>query len=83
MAFVPRSGNQFHRYRFRLRFVKRKTEADPPNTSWRQQNFTENLFPALSLHRGPLPFLEGNRDFLRFRTHARDQTPSYQHIWNP
>jgi hypothetical protein len=47
MAFVPRSGNQFHCYRFRLRFVKRKQEADPPDTSWQQQNIIENLFPAL------------------------------------
>jgi hypothetical protein len=53
MAFIPRSSNQFHCYRFRLRFVKRKQEADPPNTSGQQQNITENLFPALRLHRAP------------------------------
>jgi len=51
MAFIPRSSNQFHCYRFRLRFVKRKQEADPPNTSGQQQNIIENLFPALRLHR--------------------------------
>jgi len=84
MAFIPRSSNQFHCYRFRLRFVKRKREADPPNTSWQQQNTTQNLFSAVRLHRGLLPSLEGNRDFLRLRTHARDQlNPSYQHVWNP
>jgi hypothetical protein len=71
MAFVPRSSNQFHCYRFRLRFVKRKQEADLPNTSWQPQNISQNLFPAVCLHRG----------FLRLRTHARDQLiPSYQHI---
>ncbi|PYL91944.1 MAG: hypothetical protein DMF16_01100 [Verrucomicrobia bacterium] len=26
-AFIPRSSNQFHCYRFRLRFVKRKTRS--------------------------------------------------------
>jgi hypothetical protein len=34
MAFIPRSSNQFHCYRSRLRFVKRKQEADPPNRKW-------------------------------------------------
>jgi hypothetical protein len=54
MTFIPRSSNQFHCYRFRLRFVKRKQEADPPDTSWQQQNIIENLFPALRLLREPL-----------------------------
>jgi len=54
MAFIPRSSNQFHCYRFGPRFVKRKQEADPPNTSGQQQNITENLFPALRRHREPL-----------------------------
>jgi hypothetical protein len=31
-------------------------------------------FPHSALRRGLLPFLEGNRDFWRFRTYARDQT---------
>jgi hypothetical protein len=76
MAFVPRSSNQFHCYRFRVRFVKRKQGGDPPNTSLQQQNITQNLFSAVRLHRGLLPSLEGNRDFLRLRTHARDETDS-------
>jgi hypothetical protein len=84
MAFVPRSSNQFHCYRFRLRFVKRKQEADPPNTSWHRQNNFQNLFPAVRLHRGLLPSLEGNRDFYDFAlTPAIRLIASYQHIWNP
>jgi len=34
MAFIPRSRNQFHCYRSRLRFVKRKQEADRPDRKW-------------------------------------------------
>jgi hypothetical protein len=72
MAFIPRSSNQFHCYRFRLRFVKREQEADPPNTSGQQQNITENLFPALRLRRA--------RNGKSARTKSPGATPNPYHL---
>ena len=85
MAFIPRSSNQFHCYRSGLRFVKRKQEADPPNTSWQQQNISQNLVscrpPASPAFRHLKKGIEIFCDFAL--TPAIRLIPSYQHIWNP
>src|SRR5437667_9821703 len=73
MAFIPRSSNQFHCYRFRLRFVKRKRRSGSPRHLKAAAKHHEESVSRPRLRTGLLPFLEGNRDFLRFRTYARDQ----------
>jgi hypothetical protein len=38
------------------------------------KHLSESCFPPSACIAGLSPSLKGNRDFLRFRTHARDQT---------
>ncbi len=85
MAFIPRSSTQISLLSFSPAVCKAQTRSgSSQHLMAAAKHLSESCFLPSACIAGLSPSLKGNRDFLRFRTHARIRVVlSYQHIWNP
>src|SRR6266480_4138288 len=77
MAFIPRSSNQISLLSFSPAVCKAQTRSgSSQHLMAATKHLSESCFLPSACIAGLSPSLKGNRDFLRFRAHARDQNDS-------